>query len=244
MKVKSEAEILELLKIAKEHGEVTFLSKHVEGDRQKIYRVLRALEEEMPLLRGEYEFTVRGSAKHGAVTIEQKKEETTLIVPRPPEVVKQVVEKPKRDQKKPAFIEDVEQKIKDRELWVQKHIHEATLEQLRDEHEVAMIRRIAIEYYLETKDEVFIPVIKCETRDWPEQVQAAFNPYFGVVEERKEYKELTDREKIIWLAERIGEVINSTSAEEQRELEQLIREKERLQKLEDAKWTEVDNLLG
>ena len=161
-----------------------------------------------------------------------------LLIPTP--VKEKAVEKPKRARKKLPWIEKAEKDIDSLEAFVNKHESEFTAELLEERREYIMIRRIAIEYYYETKSEDFVSVIKGGMEAWPQQVQEAFNPYF-IKDEFAEFKPLNSREA---LAKRMGEIRNSSNPEEQREFEHLLREHDRLVKLDDQKWQNPDNLLG
>jgi len=231
----SEAQILKAIDEARKNGTITFISDEPKKDRAKVYRTLdKQKEDVLPLFPNEDRFEVNVTGDR--VTIKRKSEDSLLLVPTPGEV-KTVEVKPKKARKKTPAIEKAENDIERVERSIQLHLHELTPELLREHRQALMIRRIAIEYYQDTKDEVFIPVFKCETSDWENRVQEAFNPDYMP---EQEFKLLPRREQI---RKRIGEIQNSSDPDEQREAKHLLEELDRLILLEDKKWTDPDGLL-
>jgi len=233
----SDSQILRAIDEARKNGEITFLSEEPKKDRAKIYRLLdKQKEDALPLFPNEDRFEVHLPKEGGRVTLRRKSEDSLLMVATPGEI-KPVEVKPKKARKKTPAIEKAEKDIENVERSIQQHLHELTPELLREHRQAIMIRRIAIEYYQDTKDEVFIPVFKCETSDWENRVQEAFNPDYMP---EQEFKLLPRREQI---RKRIGEIQNSSSADDQREHRLLLEELDRLILLEDKKWTDPDGLL-
>jgi len=242
MKVKTEEQLLEAIEAARKYGTVTFTSSNPEGDRQKVYRMLRAIKANtMPLFPNEYDFTV-GTGKGGTVTIKRDTEEAMLFVPTPEKEVQQAIEKKKRRKKVPT--------------WIEKELNDCSqLEQAvaaspeRDKYpdkvklyaEFFDTRRIAADHYMDfyetgVEDEPLYNVIKYRSPFDPKfdrLVVTAFTPHH-VPPDVFPDGPLTTRQKLADNARRRGEIpVESRSPEDRAELKRLLEEHERLLKLLD-----------
>jgi hypothetical protein len=239
MKVKSEDELLKLIELARERGTISFLSDNMEGDRQKLYRVIRGIES-MPLFPHEYKFVIRASKQ--VITIDRKDEATIVLVDRPVISSKTIVEKPKKQRRLPE--------------WIVKHLEEvATVEQLVNQQadqgqwielkQRIDTRLIAVEHYLELfelkhlKDEPLIELIKTSFSNerFDQLVIKAFDP-----QHYDEAPEPMTRRQL--LAKRMGEIRNSQDPEDVKEFKRLLEDHEQLIKKEDEEWASAKNLLS
>jgi len=236
MKIKSEDELMRLIEMAREHGTVSFLSDNLEGDRQKLYRIIRTIES-MPLFPSEYEFVVRAATREKIITIDRKDQITTIIVGRPQKATKQITVEKQVIKKQPAWLKQWRDEIKLVEEKNPSFIQGNP--NCRDAWEYFDTLKNIMDTYMDLDDdELLEKAIRGTYEDFTTNLVAAFLPQYV----KPKVVELTRREE---LAKRMGEIRNSQDPADIREFGHLLEEHERLIKREDEQWTsDPKNLLG
>ena len=141
--MKSETELHKLVKEAQERGSVIFATEDYKGDRQKLYRMKQAFEDQFPVLAATWAFKLKRVKPNGLKILFWEEQKTEIIEEK--KEVKQVVVKPKKQPKMLRWIEKELGWIADAERLYKEKVGSVP----KDTAEFFDTRKVAAQYYME-----------------------------------------------------------------------------------------------